>query len=126
MGQPSDVRTLVLSAGGEEVTVSAFSIGNPQCVVLGALPSDERFERVGPALERHPAFPHGTNVEFAAVEGPERVRIRIWERGVGPTASSGSAAPSLTTTTADGLWPARGEPGLAGQARLSPKGETRT
>jgi diaminopimelate epimerase len=92
MGQPSDVRTLVLSAGGEEVTVSAFSIGNPQCVVLGALPSDERFERVGPALERHSAFPHGTNVEFAEVEAPERVRIRIWERGVGPTASSGTGA----------------------------------
>ena len=92
MGQPSDLRKLVLSAGGEEVTVSAFSIGNPQCVVLGALPSDERFARVGPGLERHAAFPHGTNVEFAEVETPERVRIRIWERGVGPTESSGTGA----------------------------------
>jgi diaminopimelate epimerase len=37
-------------------------------------------------------FPAGTNVEFAQVEAPDRVRIVIWERGVGPTASSGTGA----------------------------------
>ncbi len=35
-------------------------------------------------------FPAGTNVEFAQVEAPDRVRILIWERGVGPTTSSGT------------------------------------
>ena len=48
--------------------------------------------RLGPALERHGLFRHGTNVEFAALEAPDRVRIRIWERGVGPTAASGTGA----------------------------------
>src|ERR671910_256594 len=65
MGVPSDLRRLTLSAAGEDIAVSAFSIGNPQCVVLGPLPDDDRFARLGPALERHPVFPQGTNVEFA-------------------------------------------------------------
>ncbi len=92
MGAPLDVRQRTLTAGGETLTVSVLSIGNPQCVILGPLPDDERFERLGPAIERHEAFPHGTNVEFASVETPERVRIRIWERGVGPTESSGTGS----------------------------------
>src|SRR3954471_24925396 len=98
MGQPSDLRTITLAAGGEDVLVSAFTIGNPQCVVLGVLPDDERFERVGSALERHVAFPHGTNVEFAEIEASDRVRIRIWERGVGPTESSGTGACAAAIT----------------------------
>jgi diaminopimelate epimerase len=92
MGVPSDLRRLTLSAAGEDIAVSAFSIGNPQCVILGPLPDDDRFGRLGPALERHPVFPHGTNVEFADLDPPGRVRIRIWERGVGPTESSGTGA----------------------------------
>ena len=92
MGAPLDLRRLTLSAAGEDVPLSAFSIGNPQCVILGALPDDDRFARLGRALERHAAFPEGTNVEFAEIDGPGRVRIRIWERGVGPTESSGTGA----------------------------------
>jgi diaminopimelate epimerase len=92
MGEPTDVREEALDAAGESVLVSAFSIGNPQCVVLGKLPDDERFARMGPALERHPRFPEGTNVEFVEIVSPDRVQIRIWERGVGPTESSGTGA----------------------------------
>jgi diaminopimelate epimerase len=92
MGVPARVRRETLEAGGETVEASVFSIGNPQCVVLGPLPDDEQFARLGPALERHPAFPRGTNVEFVQIDAPDRVRIRIWERGVGPTESSGTGA----------------------------------
>jgi diaminopimelate epimerase len=92
MGEPADVRRTEIDAAGMRVTASAFSIGNPQCVVLGPLPDDEMLARLGPALERHPVFPHGTNVEFAEIERPDRVRMRIWERGVGPTSSSGTGA----------------------------------
>jgi diaminopimelate epimerase len=68
-------------------------MGNPQCVVLvDRLPEAERFNRLGPALATHPRFAEGTNVEFACVEAPDRVRIRIWERGVGPTHASGTGA----------------------------------
>jgi len=47
---------------------------------------------IGSALAVHPRFPEGTNVELAAVETPNRVRILIWERGVGPTESSGTGS----------------------------------
>jgi diaminopimelate epimerase len=92
MGQPSEPRTARLEAGGEHVQAVVLTIGNPQCVLLGPLPDDARFGRLGPALERHPAFAQGTNVEFAQIDAPDRVRIRIWERGVGPTESSGTGA----------------------------------
>jgi diaminopimelate epimerase len=92
MGSPAGLREETIQAGGESIRASVFSIGNPQCVVLGPLPDDERFARVGAALESHPAFPQRTNVEFVAVESSDRVRIRIWERGVGPTESSGTGA----------------------------------
>ena len=70
----------------------ALEVGNPQCVVLEPRLDDSRYRRLGPALERHSAFPARTNVEFAAVEAPDRVRILIWERGVGPTEASGTGA----------------------------------
>jgi diaminopimelate epimerase len=92
MGAPSGLRRERIEAAGEIVEASVFSIGNPQCVVLGPLPDDERFARLGPALERHPRFPNRTNVEFVEVDTPDRVRIRIWERGVGPTESSGTGS----------------------------------
>jgi diaminopimelate epimerase len=92
MGAPTDMREETIEAAGEELKVSILSMGNPQCVVLGPLPDDERFLRLGPALERHRRFPDGTNVEFAFIERPDCVHIRIWERGVGPTESSGTGS----------------------------------
>lgn len=92
MGTPAGVRRETLEAAGERVECSVFQIGNPQCVILGPLPDDERFARLGPALEGHPFFPNRTNVEFVELDAPDRVRIRIWERGVGPTESSGTGA----------------------------------
>ena len=92
MGAPSDVRQVSLMAGGETLSTVILGMGNPQCVVLGPLPDEARFRRLGPALEHHSKFPEGTNVEFAMVESPERVRILIWERGCGPTLSSGTGS----------------------------------
>jgi diaminopimelate epimerase len=67
-------------------------MGNPQCVVLGTLPDAERFARLGAAIEHHTRFPDRTNVEFAQVEAADRIRISIWERGCGPTLSSGTGS----------------------------------
>jgi len=92
MGLPADVREATLDAAGRRVRAVVLNFGNPQCVVLGRLPDESTFRAVGAALERHPSFPHRTNVEFAVVEAPGRVRILIWERGVGPTESSGTGS----------------------------------
>jgi diaminopimelate epimerase len=92
MGLPTNLRQLSIMAGGESVRAAVLNIGNPQCVVVGPLPDEERFRRLGAALERHAMFPEGTNVEFADVEAPDRVRVLIWERGCGPTTSSGTGS----------------------------------
>ena len=92
MGTAEDVRQATIQAGTDTVTATLLRVGNPQCVVLGPLPDRDRFNRLGPALATHAMFPAGTNVEFAHVESRDRVRILIWERGVGPTASSGTGA----------------------------------
>jgi diaminopimelate epimerase len=92
MGLPIDLKQQPISVHGESLTLVVLNMGNPQAVLLGALPDDERFSRLGAAIERHPMFPDRTNVEFAAVESPTRIRIRIWERGAGPTASSGTGS----------------------------------
>jgi diaminopimelate epimerase len=92
MGVPEDIRQVTIVAGGETVTATVLRTGNPQCVVLGPLPDVERFNRLGPALATHAMFPAGTNVEFAQVDTPHSVSILIWERGVGPTTSSGTGS----------------------------------
>jgi len=92
MGVPRDLRQVAADACGEPLQLCVMDFGNPQCVVLGTLPDEARFARLGPALERHELFPARTNVEFAFVERPNVVRILIWERGVGPTMSSGTGS----------------------------------
>jgi diaminopimelate epimerase len=92
MGLPADLRQVTVTVAGESLPVAVMDFGNPQCVALGPLPDPDRFQRLGPALERHEMFPARTNVEFAQVESPESVRILIWERGVGPTMSSGTGS----------------------------------
>jgi len=92
MGLPVDLRQVTTTAAGESIALVVMTFGNPQCVVLGPLPDEARFNRLGPALERHAIFPARSNVEFAEVEADDRVRILIWERGVGPTTSSGTGS----------------------------------
>ena len=100
MGRPEDLRQVSIAAAGESVTASVLRLGNPQCIVLGPLPDADRFKRLGPALATHAMFPAGTNVEFAQVEAPDRVRILIWERGVGPTTSSGTGTSASAVAAA--------------------------
>jgi diaminopimelate epimerase len=92
MGLPADLREVTVTAAGESVRLAVMNFGNPQCVALGPLPDEARFNRLGPALEHHEIFPARSNVEFAQVEAPDAVRILIWERGVGPTTSSGTGS----------------------------------
>jgi diaminopimelate epimerase len=91
MGQPAALRHRTLEVLGSPLDVVTLRVGNPQCVVLGEI-SEARLHGIARALATHPAFPEGTNVELAQVERPDRVRILIWERGVGPTSASGTGA----------------------------------
>jgi diaminopimelate epimerase len=94
MGPARELRETTLSVAGQDVRCVVMNMGNPQCVVLGAPESltQDRLHTIAAGLATHPYFPEGTNVELAAVEAPGRVRILIWERGVGPTEASGTGA----------------------------------
>ena len=91
MGQPEHVTRVRITVGSAAVEAVTLRVGNPQCVVLGEV-NAQRLHTIACALAVHPHFPEGTNVELASVEAPDRVRILIWERGVGPTESSGTGA----------------------------------
>lgn len=91
MGQPEALTRVTLEVDGRAVEAVTMRVGNPQCVVLGEV-TPQRLHTLAAALAVHPYFPAGTNVELAAVERPDRVRILIWERGVGPTEASGTGA----------------------------------
>jgi diaminopimelate epimerase len=91
MGKPDQIAQRALDIHGEVITAVTLRVGNPQCVVLGEA-TRERLHRIAAPLAVHPDFPEGTNVELATVETPDRVRILIWERGVGPTEASGTGA----------------------------------
>jgi diaminopimelate epimerase len=81
--------------GGRTVAVTATSMGNPHCALFLDRTADDAFiDAVGPALEHHPLFPRRTNVEFITVLAPDRLRVRFWERGVGPTRASGTGSAS--------------------------------
>ena len=100
MGEPADIRQVEIALAGETVTATVLRTGNPQCVVLGPLPDSERFNAIGVALSTHPMFPAGTNVEFVQIDAPDRIRILIWERGVGPTSSSGTGSTASAVAAA--------------------------
>ena len=93
-----DGRGMVRSAG-RDWEFQHVSIGNPQCAILvdaGELP-DLDLEEIGPEIEGASIFPNRTNVSFLAVDG-DRVRARIFERGVGETLSSGTGASGAAVT----------------------------
>ena len=91
MGQPEEITMARLEIDGNAVEAVTLRVGNPQCVVLGEV-TQERLHGLASKLAVHPHFAHGTNVELASVDDPGRVRILIWERGVGPTEASGTGA----------------------------------
>ncbi len=82
-----------LTAAGREWRFQHVSVGNPQCSILVTEGLEELdLLQVGPPIERHELFPNRTNVPFVRVEAPDRLRARIFERGVGETLSSGTGA----------------------------------
>jgi diaminopimelate epimerase len=80
----------------EGVRFTPVSTGNPHAVVVG---DPETILDVGPLLETHARFPGRTNVQVARIDGPGEVTARVWERGVGETASSGTSAVAVAAAT---------------------------
>lgn len=101
MGVPQfKPHTLKLRDGAEVIGVEV-STGNPHFVILVESDSfsvaDRDWRSIGEEICRHKDFPHQTNVEFVCVVGEHEIRIRIYERGVGPTTSSGTGSSASAT-----------------------------
>lgn len=78
------------------IELTPVSVGNPHAVVVG---DPGRIGELGPLLETHPRFPERTNVQVVRVEERGQVTARVWERGVGETAASGTSAVAVAAAT---------------------------
>jgi diaminopimelate epimerase len=101
LAYPADTLDLELTAGSTShppayhPAVShpaAANMGNPHATFfvpdIAAIP----LEKVGPLVEHDPIFPERANIGFAQVLSPNRIRLRVWERGAGLTLACGSGA----------------------------------
>jgi diaminopimelate epimerase len=82
---------LAITADSMHVTGTKVSTGNPHFVIfVDAFP--EHWQRQAAVIQAQPQFPQGTNVEYVVVRGPREMEIRLFERGVGETMSSGTGS----------------------------------
>ena len=81
-----------LTVENESLLITALSMGNPNCVIFVEDFDDLDWRRVGRGLENHEQFPERTNVVFVRVRDRSNIEIRLWERGVGETKSSGTCS----------------------------------
>lgn len=88
---PSVINAAVSTSAGD-VKINAVSMGNPHGVVFVDSLDDVDVHRLGRELEVHPMWPDRANIEFAEVVSPQRIRMRVWERGSGETLSCGTGA----------------------------------
>jgi diaminopimelate epimerase len=75
-----------------DVSVRLIDVGNPHAVLFVDDAFTAPVAELGRRIETDPMFPEGTNVEFVKLESGNRIRMRIWERGVGETMASGTGA----------------------------------
>jgi diaminopimelate epimerase len=81
----------VLRVGRYRLAATCLSTGNPH-VVIEMDDFRSGWMALGAMIEKSPLFPRGTNVEFVQVKSRRKLRVMEWERGVGPTGSSGTGA----------------------------------
>lgn len=99
-----------LSASGQSWRFTAVSMGNPHCVIFVPEVEELPLSQIGPPIERHEFFPERTNVEFVKVLGPQRLRMRVWERGSGETMACGTGASATAVAAVLGGLAQKGTP----------------
>ncbi|HXP94885.1 MAG TPA: diaminopimelate epimerase [Candidatus Binatia bacterium] len=92
IGSPQVGEPRELSIAGRTLEYVPVSVGNPHVVIFTDDVMRVDLEFIGPQIEKHPAFPEGTNVHFCVVEDRKTLRARHWERGAGATLACGTGA----------------------------------
>lgn len=81
-----------LHVADKTLAVTCVSMGNPHCVTFVDQVNDDWVLRIGPQVEKHPAFPRRVNAEFIQIVSPSEFIMRVWERGSGETQACGTGA----------------------------------
>jgi len=155
MGQPSflasdlpanlDVNKIIdhpLAVGKETYNVTCLSMGTPHAVIFAPLDSFwECMPEVSSEIEIHSAFPEKINVDWCCVESMDSIRMRTWERAVGPTLGCGTGASSVMVAasirglvgsrasvispggTIEVEWPDKGDVYISGPTKVLYEGE---
>ena len=96
LAEEMDTRGIELQVGPIDApllhTPGAVSMGNPHVVFFTDRQDDAFVRGSGSLVEHHPLFPQGVNVGFAHILAPDRIRLRVWERGAGLTKACGTGA----------------------------------
>jgi diaminopimelate epimerase len=92
LSRPTETKGFILNASGVAFEAAAVSMGNPHCVLFVEDAEAAQVAEFGPVIEHDPLFTARTNVEFVHAISPERLRMRVWERGVGITRACGTGA----------------------------------
>jgi len=104
LAEEMDTRGVELQVGPIDAPVlhtpGAVSMGNPHVVFFTDRQDDAFVRGSGSLVEHHPLFPEGVNVGFANVLAPDRIRLRVWERGAGLTKACGTGACAALVATA--------------------------
>ena len=81
-----------IDVNGENHQIAAISMGNPHAVLQVADIDEAPVASLGPVLESHPSFPNQVNVGFMQIIDRNKIKLRVFERGVGETQACGSGA----------------------------------
>ena len=91
LAEPADTLSLRLALGPVQ-NPAACSMGNPHATFFVDDLTHLQIETIGPKLEHARLFPERANIGFARIDAPDRIRLRVWERGAGLTLACGSGA----------------------------------
>ena len=104
MGIPEPDQSRIITVYDKDYRITPVSMGNPHAVLCVRELEELDLTRLGPGFERHPSFPGRTNTEFVEVCAPDRLRVRVWERGSGETLACGTGAcAALVASVLNGL-----------------------
>ncbi|MCH2107701.1 MAG: diaminopimelate epimerase [Polyangiaceae bacterium] len=90
MGKGRELGTIEHQLQGEMQEFTRISMGNPHAILFAPPISAEELDELGPALSSQ--IPEGSNIEIASVIDPQRIKVDVWERGVGRTLACGTGA----------------------------------
>ena len=92
LGNEKEAIEVPLHIGNQEIQVTSLLMGVPHTMVFVTDLNAIELEKTGRAIEKHPLYPKGTNVNFIEVVSCDRIKLRTWERGAGATLACGTGS----------------------------------